>query len=206
MKNLPLIALATLTVALSSCARLIPPISVGDPIGLNGKQLTSSPLTPATVTGNLTYSTNGSTFSDLSTSKFPVNVTPTTVEFRTGFSTVDLGGTCVAMTTHPTTRVTLNTLSVMVSDASNSASFSASPNVTMTLTWNEAQGKYVASNEVVTIKAGADITAAFLKVLTTGGNNQATVTANISVDQDSLAGCTLAFTVKDPNVTLSNFR
>lgn len=207
MKNLPLIALTTLSVALSGCARLIPPISVGDPIGLEGQQLTSSPLGAAAINGTLTYSTNGTPFNDLSTSKFPVNVTPTALEFRTGFSTVDLGGSCVAQANPPTTTVTLQSLSVMVDDATNpEASFTATPNVTMTLTWNAAQQKYVASNQVVSIKSGAATTAAFLKVLTTGGANQASVTANISVSQDSLAGCTLAFTMKDPEVILSDFR
>ncbi|NTY00626.1 hypothetical protein [Deinococcus sp. JMULE3] len=205
MKRLSLMAVLSVSAALAGCARLIPPVPVGDPIGLNGKQLVSSALVPAAVTGDLTYSTNGSTFGDF-TEKLPLDVKPTTVEFRTGFGTVDLGGACVARANPPVAKVTLQSLKVRVSDAVKAAEFSASPNASLTLTWNAAQGKYVASSEVVSIKSGASTTAAFLEVLTTGGANQASVTATIRVDQDSLAGCTLAFTVRDPNMILSDFR
>ncbi|UBV42753.1 hypothetical protein LAJ19_00500 [Deinococcus taeanensis] len=213
MKNLfLLLTLMTVGAALSSCGKVIgaviPAQSIGDPIGLNGKTLTTStPLQPAAVQGHLSYSTNGARFQDLvfDRSKIPLGIMPHAVEFRTRFSTVTLGGVCQAQLSHPTATVTLSTLRVTVSDAARTATFSASPAATLTLTWNAAQGTYVASSDVVSIKADASTTDAFTTVLTTGEANEASITALIRVDQDSLAGCTLAFTVKDPEVILSKF-
>ncbi|MBZ9750886.1 hypothetical protein K7W42_08425 [Deinococcus sp. HMF7604] len=204
------VALLSLMAALASCGKVVgafvPPQTVTNPAGLEGKTLTSdSALQPAAVKGSVSYSTRGETFADIAYPKdVPFDIRPHALEFQAGFSEATLAGTCL-LTAPATATVTLKSLKVEVSDASGKAMFSALPGTTFALTRQGTSATYAVSDTVASVKAGAADTDAFIRVLTQGGPNQASVTAEITADKDSLAGCTISFKVKNPKVILSDF-
>lgn len=212
-RTLPLIAALTLATTLASCGKivgsLVPPQTVENPAGLDGKVLAlSSPLTIESVRGDVSYSTNGSTFDDV---KFPDNIPfgirPHGVEFQAGFSEAVVMGPCT-VAAPATVAVTLKSLKLEVRDAAGKASFSSQPNVTFTLTRSAVaagSATYAVSDTQASLKANSAESDAFIKTLTEGGANEASLNATISADQNSLAGCTMSFKLRGVKVILSNF-
>ncbi|PIG99121.1 hypothetical protein [Deinococcus sp. UR1] len=212
-RTLSLIAVLTLATTLASCGKivgsLVPAQTVENPAGLDGKVLApSSPLTIESVRGTVSYSTAGSTFGDIEyPDNVPFGIRPRAVEFQAGFSEAVVTGACVAAAP-ATVAVTLKSLALEVRDAAGKASFSDEPNVTFTLTRSAAAGgsvTYAVSDKQVSLKADAQETDAFIRTLTEGGANEASLDATISADQNSLAGCTMSFKLRGVKVILSNF-
>jgi hypothetical protein len=215
MKNLTKLSLLTLTLPLlagcgSVVGALVPPQTVTNPAGLTGAVLESSALQPESVGGTLSYSTQTTTppssFDDV---KFPdgipFGIRPHGVSFTTSFATATATGTCVAPSS---ANVTLKNIAITVKDATSSAGITLSPNLTVTLTRTGGDllsTKYSISSNSLVLQADAATSDAVIKVLTTGGKNDASLDARISVDQNSLGGCRLAFTLGNTTATLSNF-
>jgi hypothetical protein len=190
---------------------LIPPQTVTNPAGLTGATLSaSSALQVESVGGTISYSTLTTTppssFDDV---KFPdgipFGIRPHGVAFNTSFATATATGTCAAPSS---TNVTLKTIAITVKDATSSAIISMTPNQMFVLTkvsGDLLSTKYSVAANTFTLQADGTTSDALIKVLTTGGKNDATLDARISADQNSLAGCRLSFTLGDTTATLSNF-
>ncbi|WP_221091272.1 hypothetical protein [Deinococcus aquaedulcis] len=209
------VAALSAALALSGCGRVvgsfIPPQTVSNPAGLEGKQLVaSSPLTIEAVVGTVSYSTAGAPFDDITIPELPLNIKPRGLEFKTGFAKVDVNGLCAKP---QQVNLTVRRVKLEASDATNKASFDSGADrdlAAFTLT-KKSEGVGTAAYDV---SAGTLSVAApdagtvvnFFTVLTSGGKNTASVEAKIRATQNELAGCTMAFTLKDVSVVLSQFQ
>lgn len=215
MNKIHLLGLSLISVSvLASCGQivgaLVPPQTITNPAGLTGATLApSGALMPESVGASVRYSTqdNGSSFDDF---KFPDNIPfgirPHGVAFNTSFASATVSGACAAP---DSVNVTLKSASITVKDASNTATLTVTPGYMVTLT-KTGQGLGTASYSVkssggLVLSADAATTDAIVKVLTTGGKNDASLDAAISADQNGLAGCTLSFKLGETTATLSNF-
>ncbi|GAA0522929.1 hypothetical protein [Deinococcus depolymerans] len=212
-KTVSAAALITLATTLASCGaivgKFVPPQTVENPAGLNGKTLSSSgPLQPAAVKGTVSYSTQGAPFADVAYPKdVPFDIRPHALEFQAGFTEATASGLCNAP---QSAKVTLKTLKVEVSDAAGKATFNATVNATFNLTRRSSGVSSVVysvnADDLATLKVGAAETDAFIRALTSGGDNTASVVAEIGADQDGLAGCSMSFKLNDrTKVILSDF-
>lgn len=211
MKKRAVLSVVVLGLSLVSCSRIvgaaIPPQTISDPAGLEGKQLVaSSPLVVESVRGTVSYSTAGAPFGDIQIPDLPFGIKPGGLEFRTGFSQIDVTGACVkpqALT------VTVRDVKVDASDAVASATFTQNAAAQFTLTrTSEGAGKatYGVSDTKLSVSADVATAMKFFSILTTGGQNTVSVMATISASDNGLAGCTMGFTLKDVSVTLSKFQ
>ena len=216
MNKLHLLGLLSATLPfLAGCGSvvgsLVPPQTITNPAGLTGAVLSSSgALQLESVGAGIQYSTESTTppssFDDV---KFPDNIPfgirPHAVAFNTGFASATLSGLCSAP---ETVHVTLKSVSIVVTDAAGSATVAQTPNLTFTLT-RTGQGvgtaSYAVANIPLVISADTTASDALIRVLTTGGKNDASLSAYISADQDALAGCRLSFKLGETSATLSNF-
>ena len=216
MKKTPLFGLLSLTLPLlagcgSVVGALVPAQTITNPAGLTGATLApSSALVAESVGGTISYSTETTTppssFDDF---KFPdgipFGIRPHGVAFNTGFASATVTGTCV---TPDSVKITLKSVVVTVKDGTTTATISQTPNLTLTLT-RTSQGlssaSYSVASNTLAVSADAATSDAIIKVLTTGGKNDASLSAAISADQNSLAGCRLSFKLGETTATLSNF-
>lgn len=215
MKKIHLLGLSLVSVSvLASCGQLVgalvPPQTITNPAGLTGATLTpSGALMPESVGASVRYSTQdtGSSFDDF---KFPDNVPfgirPHGVAFNTSFASATVSGVCAAP---DSATVTLKSATVTVKDASTTATLTVTPGYKVVLT-KTSQGlgtaSYSAASSSALVFSADSVTSdAIVKVLTTGGRNDASLDTAISADQNGLAGCTLSFKLGETTATLSNF-
>ncbi|AWT36758.1 hypothetical protein GCM10008956_34240 [Deinococcus arenae] len=211
MKKFTVLSIVALSVSLASCSKIvgaaIPAQTISNPAGLEGKQLVaSSPLMIESVRGTVSYSTAGAPFDDIQVPDLPFGIKPGGLDFKTGFSQIDVTGACVKPQTFT---VTVRDVKVDASDDAASASFTAKSDAQFTLTrTSEGAGTAAYSVSDTKLNVSADVSAAmkFFSILTTGGKNTVSVTATISASDNGLAGCTMGFTLKDVSVTLSKFQ
>ncbi|WP_424949686.1 hypothetical protein [Deinococcus sp.] len=198
---------------LASCGSLVgalvPPQTVTNPAGLTGVTLApSGTLQPESVGATVQYSTenSNSSFDDFQfPDNIPFGIRPHAMAFNTGFASATLSGTCTAP---DTVKVTLKSVTVVVKDASNTATLTQTPNLVFTLTKTSTGltgASYSVASSPFSVSADAATSDAIIKVLTSGGKNDASLSAAISADQNSLAGCRLSFKLGDTTATLSNF-
>ena len=186
----------------------VPPQTIDSPAGLTGAQLSSDDLQVESVRGTVNYSTGASTppasFDDLKfPDNIPFNIRPHGLSFETGFASAKLSGSCLALAPD-SFKVTLKSVNISVKDAASSASLDLSPTLVLTLT-KTAPGSYTAAANKLSLSADAATTDAFIKVLTSGGKNDASFTARISADSNALLGCRMTFTLGSTSAVLSNF-
>ena len=216
MNKLPLLGLLGLTLPLlagcgSLVGALVPPQEITNPAGLTGAVLAPSGVLQAESVGaTISYSTQTTTppssFDDFTfPDNIPFGIRPHGVAFNTGFASATVSGTCAMPDTF---KVTLKSVNVSITDAAGTATIAQTPGLTVTLS-KSSQGlgaaSYAVASNTLTISADAVTSDAIIKVLTTGGRNDASLTAAISADQDALAGCRLSFRLGNTTATLSNF-
>ena len=205
-------ALSATLPMLASCGSvvgaLVPPQEITNPAGLTGAVLApSSALQIESVRGTIMYSTSTTnppaSFDDF---KFPDNIPfgirPHGLSFNTGFASASLSGVCLAPDSF---KVTLKSVAITVKDAANSATITQTPTLVLTLTRSGQGSSYTVSGDSLKLSADASTSDAIINILTTGGKNDASFNATISADQNSLAGCSLSFTLGTTTATLSNF-
>ncbi|WP_407538573.1 hypothetical protein Q0M94_10270 [Deinococcus radiomollis] len=214
MKKTLLFGLLSATVPfLAGCGSvvgaLVPPQTITNPAGLTGATLApSSALVIESVSGTIGYNTEttNSSFDDF---KFPDNIPfgirPHGVAFNTSFASAVVSGTCAAP---DTVKVTIKRVDIVVKDAVATATVTQTPNLTLTLT-KSSQGigtaSYTVAGNSLVLSADTGTSNSIITVLTTGGKNNASLSAAISADQNSLASCTLSFKLGETTATLSNF-
>ncbi|MBB6099728.1 hypothetical protein HNR42_003186 [Deinobacterium chartae] len=215
MKKTSFAALLFLAPLVAGCGALVgsfvPPQTFNNPANLDGAQLSSSSaLQPAAVKGTLSYDTSKTTppspFDDL---KYPDNVPfgirPHAMKLEASFTRAVVSGSC----TFPNTiNLTVKSFSATVSDANGSATLTTEPNLSLTLTKAESSltsATYTFAAHRIAVAANASTTDQAIRVLTTGGQNHASASAQVLADQDQLAGCYIRFTLGETALTLSNF-
>ncbi len=216
MNKLPLYGLLGLTLPLlagcgSLVGALVPPQTITNPAGLTGAVLAPSGVLQAESVGaSISYSTRTTTppssFDDFTfPDNIPFGIRPHGVAFNTGLASATVTGTCAMPDTF---KVTLKSLNVSVTDAAGTATIAQTPGLSVTLS-KSSQGlgaaSYTVADNTLMISADAATSDAIIRVLTSGGRNDASLTAAISADQDALAGCRLSFTLGNTTATLSNF-
>ena len=187
---------------------LVPPQTFTNPANLAGATLSSSSaLQPAAVKGTVSYSTSDTApFADL---KYPDNVPfgirPHAMKLQAKFTGAVVKGTCSFPSTF---NLTVGRFDAAVSDVNGTATLSVDPKLTVTLTktgGSLTSATYSISEHTVTVSADAATTDKAIKILTSGGQNDASASAQILADQDGLAGCTVQFTLGNTALTLANF-
>ncbi|PNY80707.1 hypothetical protein [Deinococcus koreensis] len=217
IKNTALIGLAL--PLLAGCGQVVgafvPPQTVSNPGNLTGATLsTASAMRIQTVVGDIQYDTSAAlppqSFADIKyPDDVPFGIRPRAVSLKVAFSKAAVVGPCVAPDTFT---VTLKTFSASLwnsGDKAGAATLSGAPNLTVkaTRTGVGAGGTtYSLAANSVSVSANAATTDRAIDILTTGGQNDASASAQISADSDALAGCHLSFTLGDSSVTLSNFK
>ena len=222
MKTPVSLALAILSAALlAGCGSIvgsfIQPQTIDNPANLKGQVLsTSSPLRALTVAGTVAYSTASTGgFDDYQyPGNVPFNIRPHAVSLSASFAGATVGGPCAF---HDSFDVTLQKFSVAVWERAKPgarAELSAEPKVTLHFTRTDSgptSATYAAAANSVTLSGGAGVTDPAIDVLTThdaandNSKNDASVKAEITADQDGLAGCNVAFKLGKASLTLSDF-
>ena len=148
-------------------------------------------------------------FDDFDLSKVPLGIKPYAAEIKASLKSVVLSGTCVMPDSFS---LSVDSLSVSVWDSSNKAgavTLTATPAVNITATRTDSgvgQSTYALSGNVASVGKGDANVSKALTILTSGGTNDASVSAKISADNNGMAGCNLSFKIGDSSVTLSNFK
>ncbi|MFC4453999.1 hypothetical protein [Deinococcus sonorensis] len=193
---------------------LVPSQTIANPANLNGARLTpSSVLKVQSVTGSAQYDTSRSTppasFPDLQfPSDVPFNVRPHAAKLTASMTGATLSGPCVAPASFT---FSLDSFRVSVWDSGNQAgqaTLSGTPKLTVTATRSGTTlggTAYTLSDHSFTISADQATTERAITVLTSGGQNDVSASADVSAPDDALAGCGLTFTLGNTSVTLSNF-
>lgn len=205
--------LAALLPALASCGSLvgsfIPEQTVNNPAGLNGAKLTSSPMTAAAVRGTLEYSTT-TAFQDVNIEELRryANVSPSDIRLNAQIASAEIGGDLLSGCAAPaSTTLTIKDFEVVIreaGDASKTAKLSGAGALNLTLT--RGSSDYSVSANSFTLSAVGGDALAFFNVLTTGGNNQARLSANVVSDDDRLLNCRVTFTIDKATAVISKFR
>lgn len=184
---------------------------MSNPANLDGAQLSSSSaLQPAAVRGSIEYDTSKtsppSPFADLKyPSDVPFGMRPHAMKLQVSLTRAIVTGTCAFP---ENVKLTVQSFSAAVSDASGQAILSGQPNLTVTLTKTSsglASASYAVSQHTLSVSADRAATDQAINILTSGGQNHASAGAQILADKDELAGCSIQFTLGGTSITLSNF-
>lgn len=208
-----LLALPLLAGCGSVVGSFVPPQTIENPAGLDGAVMTTSDaLRVQKVVGAIQYDTTngGQSFGDIEYPKdVPFGIKPHQVSVQVAFKTAVLTGLC---TMPDTFNVTMDSFAVSVwnaGDKPGAATLSGQPKVTAKATKKSGgvgTATYELSANTVAVTAGASVTDKAITILTSGGKNDASASAQISADNDGLAGCRLSFTLGDSKVILSDFK
>lgn len=217
MKNSVRTALFGFTaLLLSGCGSIVGsfvgPQKIGDPLGLEGKTLTTDPfdtLRAAAVSTRVTYTTE-TPFDDVTVGELPLNLKPYGISLQLDVISATATGTqCVAPSS---ATLVLKDFAASVYDkrnpdnvaritAQNSASLSLKLRPGSPDTYDITGG---------TVNAAGNESSALLAfsilIGTDKASNIANVSANITSTEDGLKGCSLTFTMKNVQTTLSNFK
>ena len=186
-----------------------------NPGNLSGAILsTSSALRVQTVVGDIQYDTSAAlppqSFADIKyPDDVPFGIRPRAVSLKVAFGSAAVSGPCLAPESFT---VTLKTFSASLWNSGNkagAATLSGTPNLTVKATRigvGAGGTTYSLAANSVSVSANAATTDRAIDILTTGGQNDASASAQISADSDALAGCHLSFTLGDSSVVLSNFK
>lgn len=186
------------TALLASCGSLVgglvPPVPVNDPFALNGAVLTSSPLQPATVSGNATVTR---TFNNISFDG--QGLTPSSVLVKLGFTSIAVTG----CTLPATFNVAVRQLKLDLTQPGGPSVSLNFPDATLTV--NNNGGNLSLSNPPTPQANFADVVTA-LGIATGGAQpNTATLSARFEAS-DNLQNCTVAVGLNNTQATFSNFR
>ena len=196
---------------LTSCGglvgKLIPPVIQTAPAGLSGAtMLASGDLQSESVGGSIVYDTSRAnppaSFPDFSFDGLPLNIRPHSVTFNGSFASAALSGPCALPAS---IKLTVKSMTIKVSDAAGTASLTQTPGLVLTLTKSGENGNYGVSSNSLVLSDDTATNDTLIRVLSSGGSNDASLSATISVQQDSLAGCRLSFTLGNATTTLSDF-
>lgn len=187
----PIIALGSLALALSSCG-LLPPITLNDPLGLEGKtyKISLNPASQAVATVDQSY-----TFADQS---FEVPIIPSSFSVALGFRKVEFDNKACAAKSNPPQSIEIQAknLSVELADvAAPSAGQKLSfQNFSFSAT-RSSSGGYDVSGTVNLPEAAFASVDKVVKILKEGGENQTRVSFDVvTTSNPDLAGCDVIFT------------
>ncbi|GGO32873.1 hypothetical protein [Deinococcus humi] len=192
----------------------VPPQTINNLANMNGAVLTSSSaLKIQTVVGTVQYDTSASlppkSFPDFEyPSDVPFGMRPHAASVKVSFTDATVSGPCLAPDTF---NLTIDAFSIALWDSSAKASavtMKSSPKLTVhaTKTQTGITGtSYQLTSNIVVANADQATTDKAINILTTGGPNDTSASAQISADNDALAGCRLSFTLGNASVTLSDF-
>lgn len=217
MKARQLFVLLGGMLALSACNQvvggLIPPQTIHNPAQLNGSKLaTSGVLTVQKVVGSIRYDTSATippaSFADLTFPDIPLGIMPHALSVSGSLKTAVLTGGCVAPDSF---NLNVDSFSIAVWNSGNKAGAATltgtqAANVTATKNSSSASGTvYTLSANSLNVNADRSVTDQAIAILTAGGTNDASASAQISADNNALAGCQLTFTLDNTSATFSNF-
>ncbi len=201
--NARLTLVPALAALLAGCGNIIgsfvPPQDF-DP-GLQGASLSSSGLQQQSVAGTLTYNSDGrQTFEDIHVDNH--GIVPRSALVKLSLATASVNPTCLGAPS--SFSATVSDPTITLSDPGRSTTIANKSSAQLTLTKN-ATGSYSVAANSFTLQADEGQTRAAFAIATGGGTNTAKISAQITSPSDSLAGCTLTFSLGDVKGTFSHF-